>query len=354
MTIAPDTIEALADAVASSAPARLAIAGAGTKRPHADAERATAIDLTRLAGIAAYDPAECVVTARAGTRIADIVTALAAHGQYLPFDPPLVEVGATLGGVVATGWSGPSRYRYGGIRDFVIGARVVDGCGRIIASGGQVVKNAAGFLTHHALVGSAGRLGAIAEVSLKVFPAPETRVTLAARAPSLAEALAAHERVRLANLDLDALDLDAATTTVWIRLAGAEGAMPAGVEVLRRALARDADVLDGAHERQAWTTSAMHSRDRVRVVKVPSSPSRLASILAALAPIGDCRASVGGAVVCLATDAAPEAIATEIAALGLRAMIVRGPGTGDVLGLSHDGAFAARVRHALDPDSRFV
>ncbi len=165
------------------------------------------LDLRDLTGITSYDPAECVVTVLAGTPVQQVVETLAAHGQYLPWDPPIAGAGATVGGMIASGLSGPGRYRYGGVRDFVIGARFVDGRGRLIASGGQVVKNAAGFLMHHALVGSTGRLGVIAEVSLKVFPRPEATCTLVARADSLAAALAAHERLRLANLDLDALDL---------------------------------------------------------------------------------------------------------------------------------------------------
>ena len=90
------------------------------------------LDLSGLAGIVAYTPEECTFTALAGTRIAEIERALAAHGQYLPFDPPLAAAGATLGGTVAAGLNGSCRYRFGGIRDFLIGARIVDGEGRIL------------------------------------------------------------------------------------------------------------------------------------------------------------------------------------------------------------------------------
>jgi len=199
--LAPSTLDALAGAVATSAPQPLRIAGGGTSRPRLprDGDSACAVlDLRELTGITAYDPAECVVTVLAGTPVRHLADALAAHGQYLPWDPPIAGAEATVGGMVATGVSGPGRYRYGGVRDFVIGARVVDGRGRLIASGGQVVKNAAGFLLHHALVGSAGRLAVIAEVSLKVFPRPEATHTVVVRGDSLAAALDAQLLRRVA------------------------------------------------------------------------------------------------------------------------------------------------------------
>ncbi|MCY4408890.1 MAG: FAD-binding protein, partial [Caldilineaceae bacterium] len=103
------------------------------------------LNLTTLKGVVEYQPDEYTFTARAGTSVAEIGAMLAEEGQYLPFDPPLAERGATLGGTVAAGLSGAGRYRYGGIRDFLIGIRFVDGQGQEIRGGGTVVKNAAGF-----------------------------------------------------------------------------------------------------------------------------------------------------------------------------------------------------------------
>ncbi|MFN9911536.1 MAG: FAD-binding protein, partial [Pirellulaceae bacterium] len=101
--------------------------------------------LYRCQGILEYDPSEFTITARAGTPLSELVDALAEQGQYFPFDPPLVAQGATLGGLVSSGISGSSRLRFGGIRDFVLGVRWVDGTGAIAVAGGKVVKNAAGF-----------------------------------------------------------------------------------------------------------------------------------------------------------------------------------------------------------------
>ncbi len=353
----PATIDALVEAVRATSPAPLSIAGAGTTRPwpanHAASETLL-LDTRALTGISAYDPAECVVTVLAGTPVQQVAETLATHRQYLPWDPPFVRAGATIGGMIASGLSGPGRHRYGGVRDFVIGARVVDGHGRLIASGGQVVKNAAGFLMHHALVGSAGRLGVIAEVSVKVFPRPEATCTLVAPAPSQAEALAAHERLRLANLDLDALDLDADTATVYARLAGAADALDARAQRAARALGHAVVPTTGDEEARTWAAQALDAWPlRGTTVKVPSTPSRLAATLETLAPLGACRASVGGAVVYLHSEHPLASIDVALSARGLAGAVVRGAGCGTRIGVVQAPAFHDRVLRTLDPNARF-
>jgi len=354
---APSTLDGLVDAVASTAPAPLRIAGGGTTRPWPrdhEAADALLLDMTALRGITGYDPAECVVTVRAGTPVQQLADTLAAHGQYLPWDPPIAGAAATVGGMVASGLSGPGRYRYGGLRDFVIGARFVDGRGRLIASGGQVVKNAAGFLMHHALVGSSGRLGIIAEVSLKVFPRPEATCTLVACAASLRDALAGHERLRLANLDLDALDLDVSSGVVSARLAGAADAIDSRAHRAGSVMALGADRLTGPEEARHWTAQSLAAwPSDAATVKVPATPSRLSATLETLAPFGPCRASVGGAVTYLHTGPALASLDAALIAGGLAGAVVRGAGCGTRLGVPHGAAFHDRVRATLDPDARF-
>jgi glycolate oxidase FAD binding subunit len=353
---APASIDALAAAIADSSPQPLRIAGAATKRPAlagADDGGTITIDMRGLSGLAAYDPAECVLTALAGTRVAEVADTLAAHGQYLPWDPPFLAEGATIGGMLAAGLNGPGRYRYGGVRDFVIGATVVDGRGRRIQSGGQVVKNAAGFLTHHVLAGSAGRLGAIAEVSFKVFPRPEATRTIVGHAAALADALAAHERVRLSGVDLDALDLDAATATLYVRVAGAAETLPARIDRARRALGVDADVVNGDDEQRVWADAAAALWTSGHVVKLPSTPTRLAADLAAVAALGACRASSGGAVIYVSTAEPVSPIERCLLDAGRAGAIVRGPAAGRLVGRPRTDAFAERVAAALDPDRRF-
>ncbi len=127
------------------------------------------LDLRGLRGIVEYEPQEYTFTAY-GTPLAEVNDLLAANGQYLP-STPFVE-GATLGGTVASGLSGSGRLRYGGVRDFILGVRFVDGPGSATVQGGGKVVNAAGFDFPKLLTGSIGRLGVIVEVSFKVLPAP--------------------------------------------------------------------------------------------------------------------------------------------------------------------------------------
>ncbi len=360
--LSPASVDELQQVVAASMPAPMRVAGAGTKARTTAEDGAQVLDLRRLSGIISYNPAECVFTALAGTPVADIDGALAAHSQYLPFDPTHVRAGGTIGGTVASGLSGSGRYRYGGVRDFIIGARVVDGQGRLIASGGQVVKNAAGFLTHHALVGSAGRLGAIAEVTFKVFPRPEARVTLRARCASVTEAVAAHERLRATAMDVEALDLEvpagAGHATVWARLAGAADALPARVARAQRVLAGAAEALEPLEhgdEQRVWSDAAelTWAAGAVAVVKVPTTPARLLDVVGALGALGACRAQCGGAVLLLATTQPVDAVHGLLARHGWRGVVACGASSGRLLGTATPHAFSARVRHALDPDQRF-
>jgi glycolate oxidase FAD binding subunit len=350
----PATIDELAEAVRTAPPGTLTIRGGSSKAP--PIRDGLVLDLPALTGIVAYDPAECVVAARAGTPVRDLQTALAAHGQYLPFDPPLSRAGATIGGTVALGISGSRRLRYGGVRDFVIGARVVDGEGRVIHSGGHVVKNAAGFLLHHGLVGSAGRFGVIGEVAFKVFPAPAAAITLRLPCPSVAAALEAHERLRLAVADLDALDVDLATPTVWVRVAGAASALPAAVAVARAALGADApELLEGEADQAVWADAGEYvwAAGHRLLVKIATTPSRLAGLPAAVAALGPARAIAAGAAVLLATDAPPVDVEAALPP-GVRAIVVRGETCGRALGARHDAVFARRVRRTLDPAGRFA
>lgn len=354
---APASIDALVAIVAGTAPGPIRIAGARTKRPDVplDGDAPAVLDLRALSGIVAYDPAECVVTVLAGTPVADVASTLAAHGQHLPWDPPFTAAGATVGGMVAAGVNGSGRYRYGGVRDFVIGARVVDGRGRLIASGGQVVKNAAGFLTHHALVGSAGRLGVIVEVSLKVFPAPDAHATLVARGTSLAGVLAAHERLRQANLDLEALDVDVAAPAVRVRLAGAADALPDRTARAADVLGLPSEHLSGPDDARLWDAAAAFAwaPSAATLVKVPCVPTRVAATLAVLGPFGPCAVACGGSVAYVATDGGADELGAALARHDARGAVVRGAACGTLVGAGSPDPFGARVQAALDPDRRF-
>ena len=181
MSPAADTALArLVDQVqtARSARATLDIRGGGTKAFYGEPPQGALLDVRPLAGISHYDPSELVVTARAGTPLAELEATLAERGQCLPFEPPHFAPGSTVGGMVAAGLAGPARACVGSVRDYVLGATLLNGRAEVLSFGGQVMKNVAGYDVSRALAGSMGQLGVILEVSLKVLPVAPTTATL--------------------------------------------------------------------------------------------------------------------------------------------------------------------------------
>jgi glycolate oxidase FAD binding subunit len=156
----------------------LSIKGGGTKDFYGEPPQGEPLSTTALTGITSYEPSELVVTVRAGTPLSELEAALADKGQCLAFEPPRFADGGTVGGMVAAGLSGPSRASVGSVRDFVLGAVLVNGRGEVLTFGGQVMKNVAGYDVSRVLAGSMGVLGVIAEVSLKVLPVAPAEATL--------------------------------------------------------------------------------------------------------------------------------------------------------------------------------
>jgi glycolate oxidase FAD binding subunit len=161
----------------------LRLRGGGTKDFYGGASVGEILDTRICAGMVSYEPSELVLTARGGTPLAEIESALRANGQMLAFEPPHFGPGATLGGCVAAGLSGPRRAAAGALRDFVLGAQIVDGRGRVLSFGGRVMKNVAGYDVSRLIAGSLGTLGLIVEVSLKVLPRPVSECTLRLEMP---------------------------------------------------------------------------------------------------------------------------------------------------------------------------
>jgi glycolate oxidase FAD binding subunit len=156
----------------------LRIRGGGTKDFYGGLPQGDILDTQVYAGIVEYDPTELVLTARAGTSLAAIESAMRARGQMLAFEPPHFSEGATLGGAVASGLSGPRRPYAGSVRDLILGVRVLDGTGQDLSFGGRVMKNVAGFDVARLMTGAQGTLGVITEVSLKCLPLPKAEATL--------------------------------------------------------------------------------------------------------------------------------------------------------------------------------
>ena len=175
-----DIVERFRERVRSAGEAgrSLRIRGGGTKDWYGQQIEGDVLDTRDYAGIVDYEPTELVVTARCGTPLAELEAALAERGQMLAFEPPHFGPDATVGGAVATGLSGPRRAAGGALRDFVLGARLLDGRGEVLRFGGQVMKNVAGYDVSRLLAGSLGTLGLILEVSLKVLPRAPREATL--------------------------------------------------------------------------------------------------------------------------------------------------------------------------------
>jgi glycolate oxidase FAD binding subunit len=222
------SLQELEDRIKDAAARRAALRlrGGGTKDFYGNPARGEVLDTRAHAGIVSYEPTELVLTARCGTKLAEVEAALAARGQMLPFEPPHFGAEATFGGCIAAGLAGPRRAAAGAVRDFVLGVKLVDGRGRVLAFGGQVMKNVAGYDVSRVLAGSLGTLGLIAEASVKVLPRPGAETTLELEA-TLEQAIALFGRWAAQPLPVSA--------TAWhdgrlfVRLSGSEAALRSAI-----------------------------------------------------------------------------------------------------------------------------
>jgi glycolate oxidase FAD binding subunit len=174
------TIDAFREQILNAAQnnTQLSIEGGGTKSWYGNPNRFTKLDTRTYSGILEYQPEELVITACAGTPLKDIEAALKEKNQTLPFEPPHFGEQATFGGAIAAGLAGPGRISAGNFRDFVLGARILDGKGQDLSFGGKVMKNVAGYDVSRLLPGSMGTLSLLLEASVKVLPKPAATATL--------------------------------------------------------------------------------------------------------------------------------------------------------------------------------
>jgi glycolate oxidase FAD binding subunit len=202
----------------------LRLRGGGSKDFYGNAPRGEVLDTRGYAGIVAYEPTELVVTARCGTPLAELESALHEKNQALPFEPPHFGPQATVGGCVAAGLSGPRRATAGALRDFLLGIRLIDGRGNLLAFGGQVMKNVAGYDVSRLLAGSLGTLGLIAEASIKVLPRAPLEATVQLK---MTEERAIEALNRWAGQPLAISGSAWAGGDLGVRLSGAEAAVRA-------------------------------------------------------------------------------------------------------------------------------
>ncbi|MEE2778015.1 MAG: FAD-binding protein [Acidobacteriota bacterium] len=337
---------------------RLLPRGGGSKTGlSAGVEGAQVLDVSALTGVVEHLPAEFTVTVAAATPVVEVEELLGQSGQYLPFDPLLVAGGATMGGSVAAGVSGPGRVRYGGIRDFVLGVTVVDGTGAEIRGGGKVVKNAAGFDLPKLMVGSLGSLGVMTELTFKVFPAPEARLTVRAQAGSLRSALELAAVLYRSPVQFDALDLDRAGT-LWARISGRRAALAPRAERLLTML-EGGESLEESEAEAIWSEGRELAwiGEEAAAVRVPLTPSRIEGLERSLPKECRLRVSGGGQMVwvgwpAMAGGIGPlDALLEKIDLGGLRVLGGSGP---RLIGHRASRAAVARVRGALDPYTRLA
>ncbi len=347
---------------------QLDIRGGGTKVFYGGLPQGLVLNTRELAGISSYEPSELVITARGGTALAELEATLAEKGQCLPFEPPRFgapadagaegdrvdgKVGGTVGGMVAAGLAGPARVSVGGVRDYVLGATLLNGRAELLSFGGQVMKNVAGYDLSRALAGSMGVLGVICEVSLKVLPLPPATLTLRLEAEQGAAIR------RLNEWGGQPLPLNA---SAWwdgmlvLRLSGAAAAVRAAFEKI------GGEVVEAGMAASFWTGLRDH-RDEffVGATKAVDSGAALwrLSVPATAPPLklsGEQLLEWGGAQRWICTSA-PAAVLREAAhGVGGHAVLFRG----------HDksaGAFAPlapaaarlqrELQRAFDPDGIF-
>jgi glycolate oxidase FAD binding subunit len=291
----------------------LRIRGNGTKDWYGQELNGELLDTTAYSGIISYDPTELVVTARAGTNLREIGKALAEKKQMLAFEPPRFDGLATVGGIVASGLSGPRRQAVGSVRDFVLGTVLMDGKGETLHFGGQVMKNVAGYDVSRLLTGSLGTLGLILEVSLKVLPRPFAQHSLQ---------FVMSEQDALHQLNIwggQPLPLSASCWVdghLYVRLSGAQAAVDAAIAKMGGTDLPEAENFwDGVREQ----THTFFSAQQQALWRLS-----LPTVAPALALPGEQMIEWGGALRWLKTSADAANIRAAVAAAGGHATLYKG------------------------------
>jgi glycolate oxidase FAD binding subunit len=284
--VEPETAEDLAASLrrASDTPQSVLIRGAETKigwcRPPQRID--VVLSTRRLNRVLAHEHGDLTATVEAGATLRDVNAALAAHGQWLPLDPPFADR-ATIGGVLATNDSGPLRHRFGTPRDLVIGVRLATTDGVLSKAGGQVVKNVAGYDVSKLVSGSFGSLAAIVSATFKLSPLPAASKTIVVEAPD-AGALSAIVRAMMGSqLEPMAFEVAAqrSTQSVLLRFASLPAVVDAQIEQTSALVKGCATrILAGGDEHALWREHATRMWDAPgAVVRASWLPASIAEVL---------------------------------------------------------------------------
>ena len=299
MSLRPGTETELAEAVrgAHGDGRRLRIRGGGTRGGLGHAiEADETLDVGALSGITLHEPGALTLVVGAGTPLSEVVDALAAEHQMLPFEPMTfdaigggsdagegerggeADAGSTIGGVVATNASGPRRIQAGACRDSMIGVRFVDGRGDVIRNGGRVMKNVTGYDLVKLLAGSHGTLGVLTEVAFKVLPAPEATATLTVHGLDAGAAVAAMSAALGSPYDVSGAahlpsGVGAERARTLVRVHGFAGSVQYRAERLRALLGERGEVtLDDVPDSTAATWRAVRDVEALAAVPDDGSP----------------------------------------------------------------------------------
>lgn len=330
------------DAISKRTP--LNICGSGSKHFLGRAAHGELLSLSEHRGIIEYDPRELVLTARAGTALKEIEKTLTEAGQMLTFEPPYFGDGATLGGTIACGLSGPRRPYAGAARDMVLGCKIINGKGELLRFGGQVMKNVAGYDVSRLMVGAYGTLGVLLEISLKVLPRPAVSLTLMHECTQ-DEAISRMSRLLAQPMPVDAASYHAGHC--YLRLAGSEQAVKHAQKLMGGDTLKESTPF--WHSLREQQLPFFHSKKPLyRVMVKPATPP--------LAIAGEWLLDWGGAQRWLLSDEPLAAIRERVAVAGGHVSLFRN-------GTRHDEVFSPlpaplfnihqRLKHSFDPQQIF-
>ncbi|MEE9335801.1 MAG: glycolate oxidase subunit GlcE [Granulosicoccaceae bacterium] len=279
------------------------IQGGGSKSFLGKGGAVSTVSTLNHTGIVNYEPTELVVSVRAGTLLSDLTKELAANGQLLPFEPPQHD-GATIGGVLACGLSGPTRPFTGSARDYVLGVRMINGQAQHLRFGGDVMKNVAGYDVSRLQIGAYGSLGLLLDASMKVLPVPQYELTLVSTRAST------DDYSYIGGLARRALPVTAAAmqgNIQYIRLSGTEIAVKSAAKQLEGDIDSDANAFwPGLRDQSLEFFNTSKTLWRISVAEY-----------APVLPLsGDWLYDWSGAQRWLCSDEAPEAIFAAAAAVG--------------------------------------
>jgi glycolate oxidase FAD binding subunit len=335
----PTSVAEVSELLASTTGSVL-VRGAGTSLGWAGTvhEPDLVLETTGLTGLLTHNPADMTASVRAGTPLAALQEALAADGQWLALDPPAAGRGATVGGLLATGDAGPSRLRYGGLRDLVIGVTLVLADGTVARSGGHVIKNVAGYDLAKLVHGSLGALAVVTEVVVRLHPRPAASLTLTGTADA-GQATAAALALMASQLEPSAVEWvsDGAAGQLHVRTDGTAATVEAAGRGLVELLGRTGVLLGPLDPGAAAATWQAHAdavlgHDDETVLRVAGLPSELAAVAAEARTSAD-RHGLGCVVV-------------SSAALGTHTVRLRGPDAA-----AHAATLTAVREHALSRGS---